>query len=171
MKKIVTTIGTIIVTAIVSTGLVLAVQSSFPDINSGDWYYNAVNNLASWGIVHGYDDGKFKPNNNVNRAELAIILNKYDDRLNYRLMGMNKALFKSFTADFKREMQKENPECSIARDFYNAAGDFLTFYDWYNTELEDDERGNDSTYQATVDRLFESDEYEKFLEQCPDIPA
>jgi len=48
------------------------------------WYFskffsNSINNFAQDGIIQGYADGEFKPNNFVTRAELAVIV----DRLRY----------------------------------------------------------------------------------------
>ena len=41
----------------------------FSDVSSGDWYYDAVQMCAKAGIVSGYPDGSFKPNQAVTRAE------------------------------------------------------------------------------------------------------
>ncbi len=38
---------------------------------------NAVNVMKNLGIVKGYDDGTYKPNNNITRAEVSIILNRF----------------------------------------------------------------------------------------------
>ncbi|MBE0448229.1 MAG: S-layer homology domain-containing protein [Actinobacteria bacterium] len=43
----------------------------FPDIPSGAWYKDSVNNLISRGIIGGYPDGSFRPNSNITRAEFA----------------------------------------------------------------------------------------------------
>lgn len=47
---------------------------SFPDVIEGHYGYTAIINLASRGIVRGYDDGAFRPYNTVNRAEFAKVL-------------------------------------------------------------------------------------------------
>ncbi len=39
-----------------------------------DWASEAVNSLHKAGIVGGYPDGTFKPNNNINRAEIVSML-------------------------------------------------------------------------------------------------
>jgi len=43
--------------------------SLFKDIASGTWYFQHVNALVGKGIVNGYDNGTFKPDNPVSRAE------------------------------------------------------------------------------------------------------
>lgn len=45
--------------------------NSFTDVNAGDWYNNAISTLANLGIINGYPDGSFGPNNPVTRAELV----------------------------------------------------------------------------------------------------
>ena len=55
---------------------------SFSDVtDSTKWYYDAVRWAAENGIVTGYmsgpDTGKFKPNDNITREQLAVILQRY----------------------------------------------------------------------------------------------
>lgn len=46
----------------------------FDDVPENAWYYDAVNTMAANGIINGYSDGLFHPENNVTYAELASIL-------------------------------------------------------------------------------------------------
>ena len=56
-----------------------AEESPFSDIEEGDKYYDAVIYLRDAGIIAGYDDGTFKPDDEVNRVEaLKIILKSAD---------------------------------------------------------------------------------------------
>ena len=43
---------------------------------SSHWAEPSINRLALSGIVSGYQDGTFKPNNNLTRAELVTIINR-----------------------------------------------------------------------------------------------
>ncbi len=45
-------------------------QGSFPD-TGGHWADSYIETLANYGIVSGYPDGTFKPDNNTNRAEMS----------------------------------------------------------------------------------------------------
>lgn len=49
---------------------------SFPDVKQGDWYYDNVMSLVGMGAINGYDDGTFKPSNNISYAEYLTILVK-----------------------------------------------------------------------------------------------
>lgn len=49
-------------------------DGSFSDVSSSDWHYKYVATAVNLGIVKGYDDGTFKPNQTVNRAEAMKIL-------------------------------------------------------------------------------------------------
>jgi hypothetical protein len=49
---------------------------SFSDVPSSYWGYQAITSLSAKGIVSGYPDGTFKPNNNITRAEFATMLVK-----------------------------------------------------------------------------------------------
>lgn len=60
----------------------------FSDVSSGDWYYDAVQMCAKAGIVSGYPDGSFKPNQAVTRAEFfKMVAMLYSDTLNTPITG------------------------------------------------------------------------------------
>lgn len=52
-------------------------SSRFSDVVQGSWYEKAVNWCAANGIVAGFDDGTFRPNDDVTREQLATILLGY----------------------------------------------------------------------------------------------
>ena len=54
-----------------------AVGGSFDDVNHQQWYGEAVTWAAEQGIVTGYGDGKFGPNDRITREQLAVILWRY----------------------------------------------------------------------------------------------
>lgn len=45
--------------------------NSFPDVNADDWFNVTVSSLANMGAISGYEDGTFRPNEPITRAELA----------------------------------------------------------------------------------------------------
>ena len=49
----------------------------FTDVPAGMWYTDGVEWAASHGIVLGYGDGRYGPNDNVTREQLAAILHRY----------------------------------------------------------------------------------------------
>jgi hypothetical protein len=50
-------------------------ESNFNDI-TGQWYGKPVAIAAKAGLVNGYDDGSFKPNNRITREEMAVMLTR-----------------------------------------------------------------------------------------------
>ena len=56
---------------------------SFTDVEQGVWYTDAVNWAASKGIVKGYSDTVFAPNDTVTREQLATILHRYAQSKGY----------------------------------------------------------------------------------------
>ncbi len=50
---------------------------TFSDVDGGVWYAGAVNWAAEQGIVNGYGGGRFGPEDNVTREQLALILFNY----------------------------------------------------------------------------------------------
>ena len=57
-----------------ATSEIFSIVSIFHDVNSTHKYYDAVNYLKTNGIITGYEDGYFRSENNLNRAELLKIL-------------------------------------------------------------------------------------------------
>lgn len=49
-------------------------NSSFSDVTEDKWFYSYVTDLSSKGIIEGYPDGTFKPQNGVTRAEFVKLL-------------------------------------------------------------------------------------------------
>ena len=47
---------------------------TFSDVPSNHWAYSYVTKLATNGTIGGYDDGSFKPNNNVTREEFVKMI-------------------------------------------------------------------------------------------------
>lgn len=50
---------------------------TFTDVVKGSWYEKAVNWAAANGVVQGYDDKHFGPNDSVTRQQMATILWRY----------------------------------------------------------------------------------------------
>ena len=55
----------------------IAESAGFTDVADGDWYADAVNWAASEGIVAGYEDNTFRPNDPITREQLAAMLMNY----------------------------------------------------------------------------------------------
>jgi hypothetical protein len=47
---------------------------SFSDVPRNHWAYKEITAMAEKGIIKGYADGKFRPNNHITRAEFAKIM-------------------------------------------------------------------------------------------------
>ena len=47
---------------------------SYTDVVSSAWYFNYVSYAAAAGVVQGYEDGTFRPENDVTRQELCVML-------------------------------------------------------------------------------------------------
>ena len=58
---------------------------AFPDVAAGQWYTNAVAWASANGIVTGYDDGRFGPNDTITREQAAAILYRYAQHKGYDL--------------------------------------------------------------------------------------
>ena len=64
----------------------------YADVGSGDWYAEAVRWASSQGIMSGYGDSQFGPNDPVTRQQLALILYNYAKEKDYDTTGGGMAL-------------------------------------------------------------------------------
>ncbi|MDR0570570.1 MAG: S-layer homology domain-containing protein [Clostridiales Family XIII bacterium] len=67
------------------------VAPSFPDVKDGAWYRDEVAEAASLGLIKGYEDGTFRPEGKVSRAEAVAMTN--------RLLGREPACEAALGAD------------------------------------------------------------------------
>jgi hypothetical protein len=49
---------------------------SFTDVESDDWAYGFITSAFNDGLIKGYPDGTFRPDNNITRAEAVTIINR-----------------------------------------------------------------------------------------------
>lgn len=64
-------------TAILVRSLGLRVPNkaaTFSDVAKGDWFTDVIATAVEAGIVNGYTDGSFKPNEQVTREQMAVML-------------------------------------------------------------------------------------------------
>ena len=72
VKKIIALIAIVtMMVTVMGTGVV-----AFPDVAAGTPVYEAANTLASLGIIEGFEDGNFRPTENVTRAQMAAIITR-----------------------------------------------------------------------------------------------
>lgn len=51
--------------------------NNFPDVPYGHKYYDSIGQLAYLGVIGGYEDGTFRPENNITRAEAVTMVNRF----------------------------------------------------------------------------------------------
>ena len=56
-----------------------ATTSGYSDVSAGDWYNNAVSTLSNMGVIGGYPNGTFGPNDTISRAEFVAIATRFFD--------------------------------------------------------------------------------------------
>jgi hypothetical protein len=49
-------------------------QPTFTDVGPADWHFSYIETAVGHGIVSGYPDGTFKPNNWVTRGQLSKVI-------------------------------------------------------------------------------------------------
>ena len=74
MKKILSLVLSLVIATAAFSLPVFA--ADFSDVKADKYYYDSVMQCADKGYVRGYEDGTFRPNGNITRAEFAVIMNK-----------------------------------------------------------------------------------------------
>ncbi len=63
---------------VVGTGLAASLGSAiFPDVARNSFYDSAIGQMYSLGVIKGYDNGKFGPDDSVTRGQLAVMLQRF----------------------------------------------------------------------------------------------
>ena len=70
MKKV----GSVFAIMLTMISSIVFAANTFTDINSSHWAYKAVDSMTEKGIVSGYPEGNFQPNNSITRAEFAKLV-------------------------------------------------------------------------------------------------
>lgn len=55
----------------------LTEYNTFTDVEKSMWHNVAISTLARAGVLNGYNDGSFRPDNNITRAEMAAIISRF----------------------------------------------------------------------------------------------
>ncbi|MCC6643434.1 S-layer homology domain-containing protein [Candidatus Peregrinibacteria bacterium] len=71
----------VVVTAATASALIAV--KKFPDVDYNSYYGTAVESMVGMGVMTGYENGNFGPNDVVTRAQLATVLNRYNEEVGY----------------------------------------------------------------------------------------
>lgn len=52
-------------------------SSDFDDVKGGSWYADTVGFMQDKGIINGYEDGTFRPEGKITRAEFAAVVSRF----------------------------------------------------------------------------------------------
>ncbi|MBM7649306.1 hypothetical protein JOC78_002259 [Bacillus ectoiniformans] len=74
MKKLQIFLSFLLLLSVVFSSQQQAEAATFKDVNSSFWGQKEINYLVSKQIIKGYQDGTFRPNNQVTNSQVAIML-------------------------------------------------------------------------------------------------
>jgi len=93
-------------------------SSSFKDVPTGQWYSEYVQWAASIGLVNGYGDGRFGPNDPITHAEMYVMMARYA-----KIIARQNTTASSTT--IVANDTKDIPDWAYAAIQYAAKEDFL----------------------------------------------
>lgn len=126
----------------------VATPTAFPDVTAASaWAYGYINIAVSRGLIKGYEDGTFRPNNNVTQAEALTILLRalgYTDNLpgtwpiDYIMMGAEIGIISTgFAPDVPATrmliatLVNNTLDENLVKEDTTASGAFIGFIDKY----------------------------------------
>lgn len=93
------------------------IESKFSDV-ADEWFATYVNQLANMNVVNGYEDGSFKPNNNVSRAEFTKMISSFSKLVSSKSVSL--VDIENHWANYELVEATNNHECysnaSVLRD-------------------------------------------------------
>ncbi|WP_194843480.1 S-layer homology domain-containing protein [Paenibacillus sp. B01] len=72
--------------------------AAFKDVAAGSWYSDAVKLVAKAGIINGYSDGAFKPNQTITHQEMMVMLVKAMQFSGYKSISVDMIATPSLSA-------------------------------------------------------------------------
>lgn len=69
-KKVISTVAALAMAA----SSFVAMAATYPDVAADNKYYSAIEQVSALGIIEGFDDGTFKPDDKVTRAQMAKLV-------------------------------------------------------------------------------------------------
>jgi hypothetical protein len=76
-------------------------SNAFTDVKSSDWHNYAISVIGNFDIIKGYEDGTFKPDASITRAELAAISARFADKM--KMKGNRTILFTDITGHWAED--------------------------------------------------------------------
>lgn len=66
----------IVLLAVTTFSMSASANSKFKDVDNSHWAYNNILKMTELGVINGYEDNTFRPNNPVTRAQSAMFLTR-----------------------------------------------------------------------------------------------
>ncbi|PIV90813.1 hypothetical protein COW46_01560 [Candidatus Gracilibacteria bacterium CG17_big_fil_post_rev_8_21_14_2_50_48_13] len=102
MKTSRVVIAALLFGCMLGVGSTFAIQKTFTDIRGDEWFAASVEDLSTQNVLKGYEDGSFKPNQTITRAEASVMLSRLD------------GILKSYTFNNFIQLQEEMKLLSYA---------------------------------------------------------
>lgn len=71
----------VVLLSILTSSIAVFGYAQFSDVKSGAYYEDAVYTMSSLGVIKGYDNGQFGPDDFVTRGQVATMLNRYHNNV------------------------------------------------------------------------------------------
>ena len=83
-----------------NTPLIDIEQQSYKDVNTNHWAHKYIELAANYKLLNGYDDGTFRPDEFITRAELAVIISNAWEELGIEQSELANHFIKDVDVDY-----------------------------------------------------------------------
>ncbi len=161
-------------------------RNSYVDVKPSDWYYDAVMTLSDGGLLGGYGDGRFGPDDRLTRAQLAFITSgikgyavtendincAIDDYAKYKDDALADRCFAAcvlggfankpgchlhLLTDHERTLVSDSVGLTAVNEKYCM---YVGIYDTWRGSL-----GKDIEYRTSIDQFPDADEIYKWIDE------
>ncbi|MBR5614866.1 MAG: S-layer homology domain-containing protein [Clostridia bacterium] len=91
-------------------GFTVETENIFSDINTGDWFYNAVLCGVQAGYIQGHDDLTFRPDDKVTREQVCVMMN--------RILNVERIPYSQSITDEVSDWARDSVEKLISNRFF-----------------------------------------------------
>ncbi|MBD3362298.1 SH3 domain-containing protein [Candidatus Dojkabacteria bacterium] len=101
----------------------------FPDVSESHVFYKYIYSLKKAGIIHGYTDGEYKPEEKVSRGQTAKFISNSLEKILERKLAED-------TEEFFSDITEENVFATFIKKLYRTSKDLSVFDQVINTNSD-----------------------------------
>lgn len=114
MKK--TLIITVLLNLVITSSLLVGfsvfalspvVYKSYPDVPKDLYYADPISRMSLLEILNGYKNGNFGPDDVLSRGQMAVVMDRYNDRMNDEIGKLSSEIYENAGTSYSKILQQK----------------------------------------------------------------